>query len=70
MLIAIAHKTRVCSLIYANKKKKKKNEGKAKFYTFDELEEIIQASREELRHSLKKRGAIEIEGINIYIYIK
>ncbi|CAG8472668.1 9919_t:CDS:2 [Diversispora eburnea] len=40
---------------------------KAKFYTFDELEEIIQASEEELRNSLKKRSAIEIEGYWRYI---
>ncbi|RHZ51066.1 hypothetical protein Glove_485g3 [Diversispora epigaea] len=40
---------------------------KARFYTFDELEEIIQASGEELRHSLEKRRAIEIEGYWRYI---
>ncbi|CAG8461382.1 8093_t:CDS:2 [Acaulospora morrowiae] len=40
---------------------------KMKFYTFEELEDIVQASTEELKHSLKKRNALEIEGHWRYI---
>ncbi|CAG8455454.1 15228_t:CDS:2 [Acaulospora colombiana] len=40
---------------------------KMKFYTFEELEDVVQASVEELRHSLGKRYALEIEGHWRYI---